>query len=268
MALLKLSDLYNTLDKTRFNLIAAMDGDGMVSRADLKQLLAETDDPFERRFLEYFYGFLIKLEDRPRMRVTEDVIDQGIVYIREQIITNFEIRDTFTLSTNHEIAGKHEAAFPMAMELLRYAANKKTLSPKAVSEQIDELTEGLYFDDYGSEAATTMDAFFLEHPDTNITPESFTTALGLDPTTPQGKVERFDPAYRVLQSLTEQHLRSGRAEQARNLVELMTANLDNLTIIVIGEDLHPDLESTHPVFVVGTGKNGNLAGFSSAVIWT
>lgn len=268
MTLIKIIDLINTLEDTRMVLLSATDGDGIVSRADLKRLLQQTKDPMKSRFLEFFYSFLLKLENRPRMRVTEEVIDKGMAFIQEQIIPNFEIREHFTDSTNQKIAAIHEWAFPVAMTLLRIAGNNATLSPKEVSEQIASLTEGLFFDDYGSEAAMPIDSFFLEHPDPILTPDSFTTALGVDPTTPKGTVARFDPAGEVLITFVEQHLGSKLYNQARTLVDLMKENLQEHTIIVMGEDNHPDLESNHPVYVLGIGKNGDLAGFKSTVIWT
>lgn len=268
MALIRFIDLIKTLEKTRTTLLAASNGDGMVSRLDLKNLVEQTEDPFEQRFLELFYGFLIKLEDRPRMRVTKDVIDRGINFIQEQIIPNFEISEDFSLSTNQKISQTHPAAFPIAMELLRLTSSQSIPSPQEISEQIAPMTEGLYFDDYGSEAAIGIEAFYLAHPDEPLSPQSFVAALDLDPETPKGKVARFEPADQVLLTFMEQHVHTGLADRARTLVELMLANLEEISIIILGEDNHPDLESNHPVYVIGQGDNGDLAGFSSVVVWT
>ncbi len=268
MALITVNDLRNTLEDTRATLLSATSGDGMVSRDDLKRLLQQTEDPLQRRFLEIFYGFLIKLENRPRMRVTEEVIDRGILFIQEQIIPNFEIKTSFTLRTDQQIAQIHESAFPMAMELIRITADRTTLAPREVSQQIAPLTEGLLFDDYGSEAGIAIEPFFLVHPAPALTSDSFTQALGVDPNTPKGAVARFESADRVLLTFVEQHVRSGLADRARHIVELMQANLSSHQIIILGIDNHPDLESNHPVYVVGIGQNGNLAGFKSTVIWT
>ena len=265
---MKITDLIHTLNATRAALLAASDGDGIVSRNDLKLLLGRTEDPMEGRFLEFFYDFLRKLEDRPRMRVTEDVIDRGIAYIQDQIIPQFEIEESFSQSTNQEIARLHKSALPMAMELIRFTTHNVTLNPREVSEQIAPLTEGLFFDDYGSEAVMSIESFFLEHPPQELSPTSFAEALGIDPTTPKGKIERFDSADRVLLTFVEQHVWSGNADQAQAVVDLMNENLTDHTIIVVGQDNHPDLESNHPVYVVGMGGNGNLAGFTSFVIWT
>lgn len=268
MAVITISDLQNTLAETRSTLLTASNGDGIVSRADLMRLLEQTNDPLRKRFLELFYSFLIKLENRPRMRVTETVIDSGIDFIQAQIIPHLEIKETFTKPTNEKIAQTHPSAFPLTMELLRLTADRASLSPFAVSERIAELTTGLFFDDYGSEASMPVESFFLEHPDMPLSPTSFVQAMGLDPNTPKGKVERFKSADDALLTFVELHVRFGLADRARTIVELMQTHLSDLTLIIVGEDNHPDLESNHPVFIVGAGENGNLAGFQSVVIWT
>jgi len=268
MAQINLTDLSNTLEHTRTTLLSAMNGDGIVSRADLKRLFEATEDPTKQRFLEFFYDFLIKVENRPRMRVTEEVIDKGIAFIQTQIIPYFEIKEQLSLSTRQQIAQLHEAALPIAMELIRTTVQDVRLTPQEVYDQIAPLTAGLLFDDYGSEAAIAIEPFFLEHPAQPLSPISFTHALGVDPGTPKGKVERFESADRVLLTFVEQHVRSGLSHRAQSLVELMQAHLNDLKIIILGEDNHPDLESNHPVYVVGMGQNGNLAGFESVVIWT
>ncbi|MEL7119879.1 MAG: hypothetical protein AAFO07_10570 [Bacteroidota bacterium] len=268
MALIKLIDLTNTLQGTRNSLLSSSNDDGMVSRDDLKNLLNQTEDPLKKRFLEFFYSFLIKLEDRPRMRVTEEIIDKGIAFIQEQLFPHFEIKESFTLKTNQQIADIHETALPIAMELIRFTADGTRLSPLEVSERIAVLSEGLLFDDYGSEAGIGIEPFFVEHEEKTISRYSFAKALGLDTSTPKERIERFDSADRVLLTFMEQHFRSPNADNARTLVELMQNNLSQHTIIVQGQDNHPDLESNHPVYVFGVGPDGNLAGFKSVVIWT
>jgi hypothetical protein len=48
----------------------------------------------------------------------------------------------------------------------------------------------------------------------------------------------------------------------------MIPNWSDLIAIVFGEDYTPVYESNHPVYIVGIGWNGNLAGFDAVVIWT
>lgn len=268
MALITINDLTQTLADTRASLISAANGDGMVSRADLKQLLEQTENALEKRFIEFFYSFIIKLENRPNMRVTEAIIDQGINFIQEQIIPNFEIQTSFMAPTRQKIAEMHESAYPMAMELIRFTSDRVMLSPKEVSEQIAALSEGLFFDDLGSEAAIPIETFFLEHPNRTLTPSSFVTALGVHPESMEGEVSRFEPADRILLSFIDKHVSAGLDDKASAVVDLMQTNLSDLKMIVRGEEFNPVFKSEHPAYIVGIGQNGNLAGFQTAVIWT
>lgn len=268
MALLKNMDLVSTLESTRSTLLSATNGDGIVSRDDLKDLLEKTEDSIERRFLDFFYDFLLQLENRPNVRVTEEVIDRGIAFIQEQIIPQFEINLNFTWLTNQSIAQLNDLALPMAERLIRKTADQVLLSPQQVSEQIGTLSEGLIFDDLGSEAGLAIDPFFAEHPDHILTPESFIKALGLEPGTLESEISKFEPGDQVLLSFIDKQLGPDASNRARAIVELMQANLSDFTVIVRGEEFNPVFESNHPVYVVGIGPNGDLAGFESAVVWT
>jgi hypothetical protein len=267
MALITINALQTTLQTTRETLLSAADGDGIVSRDDFQRLLEQTEDAMEKAFLDYFYNFLIKLEDRPNVRVTREVIDNGIEFITKEIMPNFEVKLRFTQKTNQKIAQINALAFPIAEELLKITDYRQTLSPREVSEQIGEYTGALFFDDLGSEAATPIASFFLEHSSPDLSPKSFVEALGLNPDEPKGIVSRFEPADLILQHFIDKH-NEELAPKARAVVELMEENLSDLTAIVLGEEYTTVYESNHPVYVVGIGLNGNLAGFESTVIWT
>ena len=268
MALVTINDLVNTLEDTRKILLSASNGDGIVSRDDLKQLLHQTEDPLRRRFLDFFYDFLLQLENRPNVRITEEVIDNGIAFIREQIMPHFEINLNFTWLTNQKIAQVNNLALPMAEELIRKTADNVILSPVEVSEQISGLVEGLIFDDFGSEAGLSIEPFFLEHPDHFLTPDSFIKALGVEPDSLESEISKFESADKVLLKFIDTQIGPEPSARARSIVELMQANLSDFTTIIRGEEFNPVFESNHPVYVVGIGPEGNLAGFQSNVVWT
>ncbi len=267
MALITINDLISTLEKTRESLVSAANGDGIVSRDDFQRLLEQTEDAMEKAFLEHFYDFLIQLEDRSGVRVTSTVIHNGIEFIQKDLMPNFEVKLRFTQKTHHKIAQINELAFPMAEELLKITDYRQTLSPREVSEELASYTGELFFDDFGSEAGIPIAPIFLEYSNPNLSPKSFVEALGLDPDEPKGIVSRFEAADLILQRFIDKH-DDELAPKARAVVELMEENLSELTAIVLGEDFTPEYESNHPVYVVGIGRNGNLAGFDSFVIWT
>ncbi|MEL6256319.1 MAG: nuclease A inhibitor family protein [Bacteroidota bacterium] len=271
MALLSINDLRHKLEATREILLSASDGDGIVSRDDFDRLNEQTEDQVERNFLRAFYhDFLLTFEDKSGVRVTEELIERGISFIEEQVFANLSIEANSTLETQDEISLKHDAAFQMAQELINFTSHQVILSPQEVSEKIGELSEGLFFDDMGSEAGIEISSFFLEHPEEQVSPESFISALGLDPTTPQAVVSRlslFNSAEPILHNFID---RTGDnlIDQARELIELMEENLEDFKVIVLGEANLGAYDSEHPIYVFGSGKNGNLAGFESRVIWT
>ncbi len=267
MALITINDLENTLTKTCETLLSAANGDGIVSREDFQQLFDQTEDAMEKAFLEHFYNFLIQLEDRSGVRVTGGVIDDGSAFIKEQIMPNFEVKLRFTEKTNQKIAQINQLAFPMAEELLKITDYHQTLSPLEVSEEIGAYTGELFFDDLGSEAAIPITPFFLEHSSPSLSPKTFVEALGLNPDEPKGIVSRFEPAGLILQNFIDKHS-DELVPKARAVVELLEENLSDLTAIVLGEEYTPVYESNHPVYVVGVGLNGDLAGFEAFVVWT
>ena len=264
---LQFKDIENTLQDTRDTLLAAASGDGMVSRVDFEALLEQTADPLQRNFIDFFYEFLIKLEDRPRMRVTEDIIDKGIAFIQQQLIPTFEVKTNFTLATKQQIAEISDLALPVTEELLKITAANVLISPHEVYEQIGQYTGELFFDDLGSEAGIQIEPFFLEYSGTTISPRAFVEALGIDPDIPVGEVSRFIDAEEILYRFID---KSGPEleEKARSVVELMRENLNDLKVIVLGSEFTPEYESNHPVYVVGLGQSGNIAGFTSFVVWT
>lgn len=267
MALITINHLENVLATTCDTLLSAANGDGIVSREDFQRLLEQTEDATEKAFLEHFYNFLIQLEDRSNVRVTQEVIDSGIAFIKKEIMPNFEVKLRFTQKTNQRIASINELAFPMAEELLKITDYRQTLSPLEVSEAIGQYTGELFFDDLGSEAAIPITPFFLEHSSPVLSPKSFVEALGLNPDEPKAIVSRYESAELILQRFIDKHDEALKPK-ARGVVELMEENLSDLTAIVLGEEFTPEYESNHPVYVVGIGGNGNLAGFDAFVIWT
>lgn len=271
MALLTINDLQNTLDNTRETLLSATDGDGIVSREDFEQLSDETEDQLEKDFLRIFYhDFLLKLDDKSGVRVTAALIDRGMDFIHEQIVPHLSIEITSSRQTEENIAIQHDEAFEISHKLLTFTKDNVALNAHELRDQIGALSEGLYFDDLGSEAAIAINAFFLEHLYLAISPESFIHDLGLDPASPQAAVSRFldrGGAGLILHRFIDKHEGELR-DKARAVVKLMEENLTDIKVITLGEPNLGAYDSEHPLYVIGRGKDGNIAGFESRVIWT
>ena len=269
MTRISFQNVLDILEETKQQLIEAGGKDKQISNEDFRKLIEAEPDRQKRAFLRIFNTFLrIIGGDRPRMRLTHQVLEDGLSYIKNELLPHFEIADTFTTLTNQKLAQLKPAAFPFAMELLRTTREQAKLSTAEVAELIGNNVVDLFFDDFGSEASEPIQPFFQEASLEALTAETFRKALNLKEGDPKEAIARFEPADEPLRVFVEQHAPFGLQQKAAFIVELMQQNLTDLSVIILGEDYNADVPPNHPVYVVGIGKDGDLAGFRSEVIWT
>ena len=275
MAALSFQSLQLQLNAVKSLLLAAGGKDGVVSRRDLKNLIERETSEELRAFLQLFYHFLIKLENRSGVRVTESVIENACKLIEEQVFPMLEIQTELTEEVRSNIVQVHPSALALTNQLFRLTGNAQgtygssmSLSTKEVSAKIAQHTEGPFFDDFGSEASIAITAFYQEASIKHLNPGSFAEALSLKPEDPAEKVERFELADEALMNFVDMNEQFGYGNQARQIRDLMKDHLTQLSIIIIGEDGNSRVASEHPVYVVGVGVDGDLAGFRSTVVWT
>lgn len=89
MPRLTVQDLFTTIQKAGEDLRAAAGADGQLSRQDFNRIL-EDKQGNERALLEALYRFL-REEDRNNMRITRAVLDNGLKFIQEKIIGQYEL---------------------------------------------------------------------------------------------------------------------------------------------------------------------------------
>lgn len=263
-----LKDLLERLDELATILKSADGADGMVSRKDFRQLIATTDEAAQRHLLELFYAFIIRKENRSGVRVTHDLIDEGIDYIKTVILPEFEIAEVFSNKAEQAIAQIHESSLPLANQLIRAVEEENYLDASEVATEIGRYAEGLFFDDFGSEGSENVEAFFQAAEIDLLTPEAFAEALNLDENNPKEKIERFEDIGDTLDVFVEQHVRFGRDEQAGAIAELLEEYLTDLKVVILGEDYNPAVPPEHPTYIVGIDQDGSIAGFQTKVIWT
>ncbi|MEM7512847.1 MAG: nuclease A inhibitor family protein [Bacteroidota bacterium] len=268
MNTISLKDIWKTLDLTQASLLAASNDDGLISRVDLQRAIENESSPSRQALLRQLYSFLLKREENPRGRITEKDLKAGINFIKEQLIPHFEIELDFSPQTRHTLQQLAPMAYPLSNQLLRTTEEHIYLSTEEVASQIGQYTEKLLFDDFGSEAGIAISAFYHEAEVEILTMESFAKALSLDVSTPREEIARFEEAYEPLLNFIDLHAYFGLEDQAQAIVELMQMHLTQLSVIIIGQDNHPDLSSEHPTYVIGVGDDGDLAGFQTKVIWT
>ena len=89
MTRLTVQDMRRAIEEAAEDLITAAGPDGMVSREDIQQKLAKRAGAY-RDLLEAFYN-LLRDESQPYQRVTRRVIQEGVAFVREQIIGQMEV---------------------------------------------------------------------------------------------------------------------------------------------------------------------------------
>lgn len=136
-----------------------------------------------------------------------------------------------------------------------------------VKLRLDVMVRSLYLDGLlGSEGGEPIEAVYLPGPFARMpAADELAKALGHDPTTDQGYVERF----RVPEAgfLDELEASNGATPEARETVRLLRG-LRDLRLMIVGKDGGVDVDANHPTYVVGRAADGSVVGIKSGVIWT
>ncbi|MDX1943409.1 MAG: hypothetical protein SFU99_22780 [Saprospiraceae bacterium] len=266
MARLTVQDLINAIEKTAEDLLAAAGADGMVSKEDIGKKLQEQQG-VQRGLLDAFYDFL-REDDQPRMRVTRAVIDDGLAFVKEQLIPKFEIMPGgLSEEESNALSALKAEALILGGRLKQVARGESYLSSKQVFEQIAENAPKLFFDYLGSEGSQAIEAILIPANIINLTKETFAKSLHLNQHSPANYIERFVSAEPFFPIFISQHYPFELGEQATAIVNLMRNNLRQNSIFVTGKD-DGNTPPQHPAYIIGIADDGNLVGFKSQVIWT
>ncbi|HMN90562.1 MAG TPA: hypothetical protein PKD70_00450 [Saprospiraceae bacterium] len=268
MIRLTVQQLINSIEEVAKDLIAAAGADGMVSRNDIQQLLAQQQQP-RRALIEAFYNFL-REEDQQYQRVTRRTIQDGLAVVRNQIIGQLEVSPAGLSVAEQQtiLQSAGDEALALAVALKQAGRGDTYLTPEAILQTIADNTEALFFDYIGSEGSQPIEAIRIPAAILELTPESFAQALALDPNDPAQVVERFVPATDFFEQFACQHQPFELDKKASAITNVMLQNLTQLTIIVLGRDNDLDVGPLHPAYIVGVAVDGSLIGFRSEVVWT
>jgi len=222
-----------------------------------------------RDLTEALYRFVVEIDREGANHITEKDIEKAIARIKTEIFPQYAIAenvmDEQAQKTVQAIAPK--TALNLALQVYQTAWFSMVLPAAQVFQQIQAYTEGLFFDYLGSEASIQIEAVHVPSNLTMLTQDTFAQALGLDQDKPEQMIERYREAASFFPIFIHQHMDIGLEEQARQVVEVMQKNLRQHIIAVIGQDSY-EVDSQHPVYVVGLAGDGSLVGFKSLVIWT
>lgn len=255
------------LERAAANILHAGGTDGIVSRRDMRLALTDLKG-VEQDLTSIFYRFIDHRDAAKGARVTKTDIDEAVEYAKKNLIARYDLNQNGL--SNDEIAemsltGKLAVTF--ARLLKRTGLKEDDLSSEALAKLLGDLAEGLFFDDFGSEASESLSPVFFDTQVHELTEASFADAANLEITNPAQEIARFIPAGDFFERFVDTQFESNR-RQANDLVEVMRANLRDIHVIIVGRDDPSLVDPAHPVYWVGLTYNGDIVGLQSLVIWT
>lgn len=267
MLKVNLAQLDAALDQAATNILEAAGDDPFVSRKDIRDKLKTLDGNI-KILTDTLYRFILEREGEVNVRVTKKDVDAALEVVRGEIFPLLAIDSSVIREEDQggltEIAKK--TALPLTFGLYDTANESAVIPAEEVFQIIKDNQEGLFLDNFGSEAGIPISAIHIEGPVADLTAETLSNALGLNPEDPAEKVEQFFDATPFLPVFIRQHLDFGFELQAEAVVNAMQNNLRDINVAIIGEEFSRD--SNHPTYVVGVASDGSLVGFDSFVVWT
>ena len=142
-----------------------------------------------------------------------------------------------------------------------------TLSSLEVETQLKAHTASMFFDGIlGSEGGEPISVVRLTTPVSSPpVANELAIALGHDPSTDKGFVERFKAVD--LSLLTEIQESNGNTPDAKATIALLKG-LTDLRVLIVGKDGTPGVDANHPTYFVGKAADGQTVGIKTGVIWT
>jgi hypothetical protein len=182
----------------------------------------------------------------------------GKAFVSKQEIENLAARDPLMGMRVQRAVDALSASAPPA---------PSTLTGVEVEAQLNAHVGSMFFDGIlGSEGGEPISvvrvATSMGAPPTG---NALAIALGHDPTTDKGFVERYKAVDASL--LTEIQQSNGDTPDAKKVIELLRG-LSDLRVIIVGKDGAPGVDANHPTYFVGTAADGQLVGIKTGVIWT
>ena len=266
MARLAKNDIHKALEKAAGHIRAAAGEDGITSRADIRRKLG-TLEGTERALVDIFYRFMDRRDAKPGARITESDISGTLAYAKDRLIDQYDLnRNGLSKAEIEKMSTTGKLAVALARQLKKEAVGDTNAEGKKLSLKLGELAEGLWFDQLGSEAAIELKSFFAEASLTELTEDTFSQTLNLDPNDVTQVIERFiTPDAEFYEQFLDVN---DHADSAEDLIDLMKASLKDIRVIVLGRDNAPEVGSEHPTYWVGIARDGSLVGLETFVVWT
>lgn len=269
MARLAKQKVHAALEKAAQNILDAAGDDPFVSRKDIRKKLQELDWT-EQQLTNIFYRFMDHRDAQPGARITQKDVEETLAYAKEKLV------DAYDKNNNGLSAAEIEQMSLTARLAVRYAKLQdqtveiETRSTNSIQDGLSKLGEGLYFPAWANEADAYLSVFRKDADLQELTPESFSAALGLDSSNPAESIQFWHQGrtnYEWIFENYEAYEQIDDLESFKTLHQFMEQSLTHITHIVVGLDgLRPDSE--YPVYFVGLTSEGDILGFQTSTVWT
>lgn len=115
MARVAKQSVYQAFDLMGQDILSADKGDGIVSRADMKDKLKELSG-VRRQAADMFYRFIDHRDYKPGARVTKKDVDKALVYAKETMVRKYDLNNN---GLSKAEIGKMSRTAQLAVELSR-----------------------------------------------------------------------------------------------------------------------------------------------------
>ena len=267
MARLAKKYVYEALEIAADHIRQAAGKDGITSRFDIRQKLERLEGT-ERALVDILYRFIDHRDYRKGARITEADIVAAVEYAKVHMVDKYDLqRNGLSQSEINNMSTTGKLAVQLARTLKRAGALASKPAPTEIQSQLIELSEGLIFDDFGSEGEAPVKAFFLESDVEEMSSDTLMKALGLDPNDINQRIERIFTPGMFWERFIDLNEFVERRDQAEELQEFMLTHTRELRVLILGEDVS-GAAPQHRTLLVGMTRERDLAGIESYVVWT
>jgi hypothetical protein len=267
MARLAKQKVHAALEKAAQNILDAAGDDSIVSRKDIRRKL-EALEGIEQQLTGVFYRFMDHRDSKPGARITKKDIDDNLAYAKEKLVDAYDVNDNGLSAA--EIANmSFTARLAVRYAILQDQAVEEVTTDK-LYDSLFELGDGLYFPAWANESDAYLSVFRKDADLKELTPENFSSTLGLDPSDQQQAIQFWHqgrPNYEWIFEQYEEYEQLVALESFKTLHMFMEKHLTHITHIVVGLDGVRN-NSEYPVYFVGLTPDGDILGFETTTIWT
>lgn len=268
MSRLSKQKVHAALEKAAQNILSAAGDDPFVSRRDIRQKLKELAWT-ERQLTAVFYRFMDHRDAKPGARITKVDVEDSLAYAKEKLVDAYDENNN-GLSEAEIAKMSLTARLAVRFARLQEQAAAETITTDSLYASLTELGDNLFFPAWANESDAYLSVFRQDADLTELTQETFSTALGLDPSNPVEAIEMWHQGqsnYEWIFEIYEDVEELEALERFKTLHAFMKNHLTHLTHVIVGEDGQRE-DSEYPVYFVGLTPEGDILGFKTITIWT